>query len=82
MIEQHVGEAPSASPESHNGVHHHGVHGGNLATLALCALGVVFGDIGTSPLYTLKECLITAAKLLTPTFTPISTASCRLCSGR
>jgi KUP system potassium uptake protein len=26
--------------------------------LALCALGVVFGDIGTSPLYTLKECLI------------------------
>jgi KUP system potassium uptake protein len=25
--------------------------------LALAALGVVFGDIGTSPLYTLKECL-------------------------
>ena len=25
-----------------------------------CALGVVFGDIGTSPLYTLKECLIAA----------------------
>jgi len=23
-------------------------------------LGVVFGDIGTSPLYTLKECLIAA----------------------
>src|SRR6516165_12028701 len=33
-------------------------HGGSLAALALCALGVVFGDIGTSPLYTLKECLI------------------------
>jgi len=28
-----------------------------LAPLALAALGVVFGDIGTSPLYTLKVCL-------------------------
>ena len=26
------------------------------AGLALAALGVVFGDIGTSPLYTVKEC--------------------------
>jgi len=30
-------------------------HGGRLA-LALGALGVVYGDIGTSPLYALKEC--------------------------
>src|SRR5207237_2161865 len=29
---------------------------GYLAALALGALGVVYGDIGTSPLYTLKEC--------------------------
>ncbi|MGD0674067.1 MAG: KUP/HAK/KT family potassium transporter [Polyangiaceae bacterium] len=29
----------------------------SLSTLALGALGVVFGDIGTSPLYTLRECL-------------------------
>jgi KUP system potassium uptake protein len=28
-----------------------------LATLSLAALGVVFGDIGTSPLYALRECL-------------------------
>ncbi len=28
--------------------------------LALTALGVVFGDIGTSPLYTLKTCFTTA----------------------
>jgi KUP system potassium uptake protein len=35
----------------------HGEHGGSLALLALGALGVVFGDIGTSPLYTLRECL-------------------------
>ena len=26
------------------------------ATLTMAALGVVFGDIGTSPLYTVKEC--------------------------
>lgn len=28
----------------------------NLARLTIAALGVVYGDIGTSPLYTLKEC--------------------------
>jgi KUP system potassium uptake protein len=32
----------------------------SLATLSLGALGVVFGDIGTSPLYTLKECMSAA----------------------
>jgi KUP system potassium uptake protein len=32
-------------------------HKASFAMLALGALGVVFGDIGTSPLYTLKECL-------------------------
>ncbi len=34
--------------------------------LALGALGVVFGDIGTSPLYTLRECLREAAHGGTP----------------
>lgn len=29
----------------------------NQCTLAIVALGVVFGDIGTSPLYALRECL-------------------------
>jgi len=32
-------------------------HGRNLAGLSLGALGVVFGDIGTSPLYAFRECL-------------------------
>jgi KUP system potassium uptake protein len=32
-------------------------HKASLAALTLGALGVVFGDIGTSPLYTLRECL-------------------------
>ncbi|MCA9585847.1 MAG: potassium transporter Kup [Myxococcales bacterium] len=35
------------------GGHH---HGGSLATLSLGALGVVYGDIGTSPLYAMREC--------------------------
>jgi K+ transporter len=35
-------------------------HSTNLRVLTLGALGVVFGDIGTSPLYTLKECLHSA----------------------
>src|SRR5437762_263273 len=42
----------------------HGGHGGappSLAALTLAALGVVYGDIGTSPLYTLRAC-ITAAE--------------------
>jgi K+ transporter len=32
-------------------------HPGNIAVLGFAALGVVFGDIGTSPLYTLKTVL-------------------------
>jgi KUP system potassium uptake protein len=38
----------------------HAAHGGSASgsvALIIGALGVVFGDIGTSPLYTLKECL-------------------------
>jgi KUP system potassium uptake protein len=38
------------------GSHRHGQRA-SVAALALAAMGVVFGDIGTSPLYTLKECL-------------------------
>jgi len=30
-------------------------HKASITTLSLAALGVVFGDIGTSPLYTMKE---------------------------
>jgi KUP system potassium uptake protein len=32
----------------------------SLMALSLGALGVVFGDIGTSPLYTLRECMMAA----------------------
>ncbi len=34
-----------------------GIHSGGLPALALGALGVVYGDIGTSPLYTFKTAL-------------------------
>jgi KUP system potassium uptake protein len=36
---------------------HPSAHGVDLAKLALGAIGVVYGDIGTSPLYALKECV-------------------------
>jgi KUP system potassium uptake protein len=42
----------TASEATHAPGHHEG-----LGALALGALGVVFGDIGTSPLYALKECV-------------------------
>lgn len=35
---------------------HHHVAKGNLWKMSLAALGVVYGDIGTSPLYAFKEC--------------------------
>ena len=38
----------------------HHSHKASLGALTVGALGVVFGDIGTSPLYTLKECLHSA----------------------
>lgn len=34
----------------------HGLRKLSTTTLVIAALGVVFGDIGTSPIYTLKEC--------------------------
>ncbi len=43
--------------ETPNDSDHCGPHG-KLPTLALGALGVVFGDIGTSPLYALKESFV------------------------
>ena len=41
-------------PDEHH-VHLAAPHGRRLAFLTLAALGVVYGDIGTSPLYTMKE---------------------------
>ncbi len=43
--------APHAPSDAHADAHH-----GSPAALALAAIGIVFGDIGTSPLYTIQEC--------------------------
>ncbi|MBL8602286.1 MAG: KUP/HAK/KT family potassium transporter [Myxococcales bacterium] len=40
---------PAAGSDAH--------HQGKLSALVLGAIGIVYGDIGTSPLYTLQECL-------------------------
>ena len=56
-------EAARADPTGHSPTGHRHVHGDGtkdkkqLAWLSLGALGVVYGDIGTSPLYAMKECL-------------------------
>lgn len=42
--------------QPHDEEEDHKHHGGGIYLLALAALGVVYGDIGTSPLYALKEC--------------------------
>ncbi len=47
--------APSAG-SSESDAHSHTGHKATLAALALGALGVVYGDIGTSPLYALRTC--------------------------
>jgi len=46
---------PSHSTSSAPHGDHHGHGNASLGTLVIGAIGVVFGDIGTSPLYTLKE---------------------------
>ncbi|MGN6104241.1 MAG: potassium transporter Kup [Kofleriaceae bacterium] len=55
--------AHRGAPTGAHHIHHHGHGVGHhahdkkaLAWLSLGALGVVYGDIGTSPLYALKEC--------------------------
>ena len=61
MASSHLEESTSVeSPHLAHTAEHGTGHGGGLTALTLGALGVVFGDIGTSPLYTLKECLHTA----------------------
>ncbi len=50
-----VSTSPTSDPPDS---HHHAPTGrGALAAASLGALGVVYGDIGTSPLYAMKECL-------------------------
>lgn len=50
------GAGPAAKPEPKPASTGHHAPEGNLAALSLGALGVVYGDIGTSPLYAIREC--------------------------
>ncbi|HEX9103295.1 MAG TPA: KUP/HAK/KT family potassium transporter [Polyangia bacterium] len=52
-----MSDARTAGDARAGGAAHGDAHKGSAAALALGALGVVFGDIGTSPLYALKECV-------------------------
>lgn len=49
-------EDPTATPENHDPS-----HGKNLGKLVLGCIGVVYGDIGTSPLYAMRESLHAAS---------------------
>ena len=49
-----TGEPASAPARGRGNPHHPAAHGSGLLGLAVGALGVVFGDIGTSPLYAMQ----------------------------
>ncbi len=53
--QQAAAGADSAALAAHSGHHGHGHHGDGKLKLAVGAVGVVFGDIGTSPLYAFRE---------------------------
>ncbi len=48
--------APPDPSEASDPHHHTAPRGRYLLTLSVAALGVVYGDIGTSPLYAIREC--------------------------
>jgi KUP system potassium uptake protein len=54
MSEAVSASAPDANTSDSAGQHGH-AHGGSLVKLAVGAIGVVFGDIGTSPLYAMRD---------------------------
>ncbi|MBS0481001.1 MAG: potassium transporter Kup [Proteobacteria bacterium] len=51
-IAQSPDQPPAMTDESGGG---HGHHSGGIVALAVGAIGVVFGDIGTSPLYAMRD---------------------------
>ncbi|MBX7456937.1 potassium transporter Kup [Qipengyuania sp. 1NDH17] len=60
MTEATAPNSPAAS-SGENG--HGGGHGASKAALAVGAIGIVFGDIGTSPLYAFRETFAGAANI-------------------
>jgi KUP system potassium uptake protein len=74
-VEQREGELASAGMTPAETSPYHGA----LATMAIGALGVVYGDIGTSPLCTFKTAIECAGGEVTPT---VALGACRLWCGR
>ena len=62
--------------EKSDDVHVHDEHGRQFWALALGAVGVVYGDIGTSPLYAFREAVAAARDQARRPARPCS-ASCR-----
>ncbi|HEY3949405.1 potassium transporter Kup [Phenylobacterium sp.] len=65
-----AGGAPEAPEESH-----HSPHRETFFALALGSMGVVFGDIGTSPLYAMREALRHARSDIDPTLSVLGVVS-------
>ncbi|WP_445148098.1 potassium transporter Kup [Baekduia sp. Peel2402] len=63
--------SPSSTDSGPAGGHSHAVHAGGAAALTLGALGVVFGDIGTSPLYALQTVFAADHHAVQPTPTTV-----------
>ena len=55
--------APTSQAADGGDKGHGGGHGGSKAALAFGAIGIVFGDIGTSPLYAFRETFAGAASI-------------------
>ena len=72
-------EGQSVATDAH--VRHPAPQGRRLVVLSFAALGIVYGDIGTSPLYAIRECFHGAARDRRRR-TRTSSASCRWSSGR
>ena len=56
VVPEPTSESPGETPSPPSSTSH-AHHNPRTAALALAALGVVYGDIGTSPLYAVRESL-------------------------